>query len=66
MTQLIINVEDPKLLAPLKKILNAMNGVSIVKTKRRRCGLDEALDDVRKGRVRIYKSAQDMYTVLGI
>lgn len=35
-------------------------------SKAKRCGLDEALDDIENGRVHTYKSAQDMLnTVLG-
>lgn len=51
MTQLTINIEDKSLLPHLKKILSA-EGVSIVKsTMKKKCGLEEALDDVKAGRV---------------
>lgn len=30
------------------------------KNKSKRCGLDEAMDDVKNGRVHTYKSSQDM------
>ena len=49
MTQLTINIEDKSILPHLKKILNAIDGVSIAKPerKKRKCGLDEALDDIK-------------------
>lgn len=43
MTQLTINIEDESILPHLKKILNAIEGVSIVKpSRKKKCGLDEA------------------------
>ena len=65
MTQLTINVED---LPHLKKILNAIEGVSIAKpSKKKKCGLDEALDDVKAGRVHCADSVDDMFKqILGI
>ena len=49
MTQLTINIEDKSILPHLKKILNAIDGVSIAKPakKKKKCGLEEALDDVK-------------------
>lgn len=67
MTQLTINVEDKSILPHLKKILNAIEGVSIVKpSRKKKCGLDEALDDVKAGRVHRYDSVDDMFKSLGI
>lgn len=53
MTQLIINIENPAILPSLKKVLGALDGVTIAKTtvKKRKTGLEEALEDVRAGRV---------------
>lgn len=68
MTQLTINIEDKSILPHLKKILNAIDGVSIAKPKRkkRKCGLDEALDDIKAGRITRYESVEAMYEALGI
>ncbi len=67
MTQLTINIEDESILPHLKKILNAIEGVSIAKpSKKKKCGLDEALDDVKAGRVHRYNSVDDMFKSLGI
>lgn len=68
MTQLTINIEDKSILPHLKKILNAIDGVSIAKPerKKRKCGLDEALDDIKAGRITRYESVEAMYEALGI
>ena len=57
MTQLVLNIENPAILPSLKKVLSALEGVSIAKNtnkslnKKKRTGLDEALEDVKAGRV---------------
>lgn len=62
MEQLIINIEDRSILPSLKKILNALDGVSIAKKAgRKKSGLDKALEDVREGRVNQYDSAEEMF-----
>lgn len=67
MTQITINIEDTSILPHLKKILNAIDGVSIAKTKKKTCGIDEARADIRAGRVKSAKSADDMLSsILGI
>ena len=67
MTQLTFNIEDKSILPHLKKILNAIEGVSIAKpSRKKKCGLDEALDYVKAGRVHRYESVDDMFRqVLG-
>lgn len=73
MTQLILNISDPSVLPTLKKVVKAFNGVTIApdakksKEKKFKCGLDEALEDVRAGRVYTAKSTDDLFqTILGI
>ncbi len=69
MTQLTINIEDKSILPHLKKILNAIDGVSIAKPerKKRKCGLDEALDDIKAGRIYHADSVDAMFQhILGI
>lgn len=68
MTQLTINIEDKSILHHLKKILNAIEGVSIAKpSKVRKCGLDEAIEDVNAGRIQHADSVDDMFKqVLGV
>jgi hypothetical protein len=68
MTQLIINIEDKSILPHLKKILNAIEGISIAhpEKKTRKTGIDLAYDDIHAGRVNKYSSAQDLYDKFGI
>ncbi len=68
MTQITINVEDKSILPHLKKILNAIEGVSIVapQKKRKKSGIEEAYDDIRAGRVTHYDSVDEMFKAFGI
>ncbi len=67
MTQITINIEDKSILPHLKKILNAIEGVSIAKPeKKRKTGLDEAYEGVRAGRITHYENAEAMFKALGI
>lgn len=67
MTQLTINIENKSILPHLKKILNAIEGVSIAKpAKKKKCGLDEAINDVKAGRTYRYETVNDMFKNLGI
>ena len=64
---LTIQVEDKNVMAGLKKVLKAMNGVVILPTHTQKMtGLEEAMDDVRKGRVTKYDSSDDMFKDLGL
>lgn len=44
-----------------------MNGVEILpKSKTKKCGMDEALDDIRCGRITEFDSSEEMFLKLGI
>lgn len=68
MNTLTIQVEDKNILSSLKRVLKTMNGVVIVPParKRKKTGIEQAMDDVRHGRVTEYESADDMFEKLGI
>ncbi|MDE7345789.1 MAG: hypothetical protein K2N48_03495 [Muribaculaceae bacterium] len=67
MTQLTINIEDKSILPHLKKILNALEGVSIAKPiRKKKTGLDKALEDIEAGRVKRYESSEALFKDLGI
>ena len=67
MNELTIQVEDRSVMSGLKKVLKSMNGVVIVPARnRKKTGIEEAMDDIRHGRVTEYKSAEDMFEKLGI
>ena len=65
MATLTIRVEDRCVLAELKKVLESMKGVVIV-PNHKKTGIEEAMDDIRHGRVTEYKNADDMFDKLGI
>ena len=51
----------------LKKVLESMKGVVIVPNHQKSMsGIEEAMDDIRHGRVTEYESADDMFEKLGI
>ena len=58
-------MEDRCVLAKLKKMLESMRGVVIV-PNHKKTGIEEAMDDIRHGRVTEYKNADDMFDKLGI
>ena len=60
MATLTIQVEDRSVLAELKKMLESMKGVVIV-PNHKKTGIEEAMDDIRHGRVTEYKNADDMF-----
>ena len=68
MAQITINIEDTSILPSLRKVLESIPGVSIVKpqSKKKKCGLDKALDDAKQGRVNHYDSVEHMFQSLGI
>jgi len=49
------------------QVLESMNGVVIIPNHQKSMpGIEEAMDDIRHGRVTEYKSADDMFEKLGI
>lgn len=68
MTQLILNISDPSILPTLKKVVKAFKGVTIdTPAKNKKCGLDEALDDVKAGHVHTAASTDQLFhDILGI
>lgn len=68
MTQLTINIEDKSILPHLKKILNALDGVSIAKPekKKKMSGIEESYEDLKAGRVTRYSNAEEMFEAFEI
>lgn len=63
MTQLVLNIENPSILPSLKKVLSALDGVSIAKPIRkakRKTELDLALEEVRRGEVTRWESVDEL------
>ena len=73
MAQLIVNVEDASLLLQIKKACSLLKGVGSVKVVKQKSqnisstkGYQEAMEDVRAGRVHKAENADDMFTqILG-
>ena len=65
MTQLTLTITDPKDASLIKKLLSKFDSVTISKTiKQRKTGLDEALEDVKAGRVYHADSVDDLFNQL--
>lgn len=60
MQQVTLNIENPAIWPSLRKVLSAIDGVSIVPS-RRRSGIEEADEDIRMGRVYKADSVDDMF-----
>ena len=73
MTQFIVNIEDASLLSQIKKACLLLKGVSSVKVVKKETndiaatkGYQEAMADVREGRVYKAENADEMFTqILG-
>lgn len=67
MTQMILTITDPKEAALIKKLLAKFDSVTISQLRRKRkTGLDEALEDVKAGRVTHYSSVEDFFKEMGV
>ena len=65
MATLTIQVEDNSVMAGLKKVLEAMKGVVIVPNHQKSMsGIEEAMDDIRHGRVTEYEIQNHSYQSL--
>ena len=70
MTQLTLQFENNAIKNHFLKIVELMNGVTVVKprskTKTQKSGLDEALEDVKMGCVSEYASVDDFFKDMGL
>ena len=67
MTQITLTISDPKDASLIKKLLAKFDSVTISKPERKRkTGLDEALEDVAAGRVTRYDSVEDFFKEMGL
>ncbi len=60
MTQLTLQFENASIRNRLLKVIELMNGVTVVKPKPK-SGLDKTLDDVKAGRVYKAKDVDDLF-----
>lgn len=65
MTQITLTISDPKDASLIRKILAKFDSVTISKpTRKRKTGLDEALEDVAAGRVFHAENVDDLFAQL--
>ena len=67
MTQITLTISDPRDASLIKKLLSKFDSVTISKpARKRKTGLDEALEDVAAGRVTRYESVEDFFKEMGL
>ena len=70
MIQITLQFENVSIKNRLLKVIELMNGVSVVKpqskSKVRKSGLEEALDDVEAGRVSEYTSVYEFFKEMSL
>ena len=67
--QILVTLEDAALLNKYKnaiKMFKGIKAVSVVKPRKRKTGLDEAIEDVKKGRVYYAEDSEDLFRQLGL
>lgn len=62
MTELTLRITDESLLPSFRRLVRSIDGIEIVPTKRKRkSGIEQALEDEAAGRVTEWKSADEMF-----
>ena len=65
MTEITLRVTNESLLAIFRKLIRSIDGIDIVPVRRKRkSGIEQALEDVAAGRVTEWKSADEMFKTL--
>ena len=61
MTQLTVSIEDTSMLDQIRQAISLLRGVASVTLKRQsKTGMDQAIDDIKSGRVYEAKSVEDL------
>ena len=60
MTEITLKVTDESLLPMLRKLFRSMEGVEKVTHRRKKSGIEKALDDVKAGRVYVAANGEDL------
>ncbi len=66
MTEITLKVTDESLLPMLRKLFRSMEGVEMVTHRRKKSGIEKALDDVKAGRVTEWDSPDQMFDALSL
>jgi len=65
MTQIVLNIENPTIVASLKKVLSTMEGVSIA-SSRKMSSYEKSKVEANMGKVNTYSSVDEMFSKLGL
>lgn len=63
MTEITLKVTDESLMPMLRKLFNSIEGVEISR-RRRKTGIEQALEDVKAGRINEWKNTDEMFNAL--
>ncbi len=66
MTEITLKVTDESLLPMLRKLFRSMEGVEMITHRRKKSGIEKALDDVKAGRVTKWDSPDQMFDALSL
>lgn len=66
MTEITLKVTDESLLPMLRKLFRSMEGVEMITHRRKKSGIEKALDDVKAGRVTEWDSPDQMFDALSL
>ena len=61
MKEITLRVSDESLLPMLRKLFRSMDGVEVVTRRRKKSGLEKALEDVAAGRVTKWEDEDKMF-----
>lgn len=64
MKEITLRVSDESLLPMLRKLFRSMEGVEVVTRRRKKSGLEKALEDVAAGRVTKWEDEDKMFESL--
>ncbi len=64
MTQIVVNIEDKKMVASLKRVLATMNGVTIASTKNL-SSYEKSKIEARSGKINSYASVDELFAKVG-
>lgn len=64
MKEITLRVSDESLLPMLRKLFRSLDGVEVVTRRRKKSGLEKALEDVAAGRVTKWENEDQMFESL--
>lgn len=61
MTELTVNIEDPSMIEQIKQAISMLKGVaSVTMKKKRRTGMERAVEDIEQGRIYEAERVEDL------